>query len=169
PALALAELEPDGLEALWRNLQGGPATAKEVDTHWRLLHGVLITRARLHRFGHAPEPDCIFCGEVDSVSHAYFACEYSRSYVEEVRQALCSSLSPAFSPATFSSTQLLLGLPALAALVDKAVKPTLRAVVAITIQTLHDTRHSRIRSLHPTTTSLAPSSLAMVALQRLSN
>ncbi|GAA5921505.1 hypothetical protein JCM1841_005489 [Sporobolomyces salmonicolor] len=169
PALRLPEIGPDECEALWRWLQRGRVSAREVDTHWRALHGILITRARLHLLQHSSSPACIFCGAKDTVTHAYMECEYSLAYRDELEKGLHLSLSTGFSADTFSFTQILLGLPILHTLVDDSVKPTLRTLVAISLQTLHDARYARIRTTNPTPSSPLPSTLASLALYRLGN
>ncbi|GAA5882938.1 hypothetical protein JCM1840_000197 [Sporobolomyces johnsonii] len=156
-------------QALWKWLQKGPASAREIDTHWRALHGILLTRSRLHLLKHSPTPACAFCGAKATVAHGYMECEYSLAYRKELEKGLHSSLSTGFSADTFSFTKILLGLPILHTLVDDSVKPTLRALVAIAFQTLHDAHYARIRTTNPTSSSPLLSTLASIALYHLGN
>ncbi|GAA6003859.1 hypothetical protein JCM10207_006439 [Rhodosporidiobolus poonsookiae] len=162
---------PDELavKRLWGWIGQRPAAAKEVDAHWRLAHGVSTTAAALHAMGKRESPACALCGEQDTVVHAYFTCTYSAAYWDDVRTHLASTISSAFSADAFSPGEITLGLPALASVVDKAVLPTLRAIVAIALHTLDEARRARIRPVDPALSSPSPSRLASRFLLRLEN
>ncbi|GAA5873174.1 hypothetical protein JCM8547_006808 [Rhodosporidiobolus lusitaniae] len=97
------DARPIELKKLWVWVQRRPAMAREADTHWRLLHGVLATRGRLHRLGHAEGEECFYCGLKDDVGHAFFSCAFSSSFWDEYRTLLISSLSPSFTPIAFNA------------------------------------------------------------------
>ncbi|GAA5992009.1 hypothetical protein JCM11641_003567 [Rhodosporidiobolus odoratus] len=167
---SLFDAAPDdgALEDMWRWIGRKPATAREVDVHWRLAHGGTTTAKALHRFGKRDSPDCAFCGEEDSVTHSFFTCHYSAEYWEETVALLAASISPDITSTSFSPAELVLGLPTLSSAVDKSVVPTLRAIVAISLSTIDETRRSRIRP-DPALTSPSPTSLASRFLIRLEN
>ncbi|GAA5979998.1 hypothetical protein JCM11641_008258 [Rhodosporidiobolus odoratus] len=167
---SLFDTAPDdgALEDMWRWIGRKAATAREVDVHWRLAHGGTTTAKALHRFGKRDSPDCAFCGEEDSVTHSFFTCHYSAEYWEETVALLAASISPDITSTSFSPAELVLSLPTLSSAVDKSVVPTLRAIVAIALSTIDETRRSRIRP-DPALTSPSPTSLASRFLIRLEN
>ncbi|GAA5850265.1 hypothetical protein JCM8547_001068 [Rhodosporidiobolus lusitaniae] len=167
-SLSSTRLDETALKKLWRWVQRRPATAREADTHWRLLHGAIAARARLHFLGHAESAACVYCGLKDDVGHVFFSCAFSLSFWDEYRTLLISSLSPSFKPAAFNAQEILLGLPVLTAAAEKEHPPTLRAVGAVALQLLHDTRLSRIRSSSLTSTSPSPPDRALRAVGILS-
>ncbi|GAA5921061.1 hypothetical protein JCM5296_002175, partial [Sporobolomyces johnsonii] len=162
-----ASLPPHTAAHAWRFYHLPPSTPREADTHWRVLHGALLTRRRQFKMGVSSTDACLFCGARDTLPHALFACPYSASYWTNVVDALSTSLSDAISPSTFSAAELLLGLPTLTAIVDATHHPTLRAAAAVSLQVLVEARQARIRPNNPTATSPPPASLAHRALQQL--
>ncbi|GAA5896017.1 uncharacterized protein JCM6883_001688 [Sporobolomyces salmoneus] len=168
-SLLLPTLDSTDLARLWKWVQQAPATAQEVDTHWRILRGIIITGSKMERFGHNDTDLCVHCGKSDTVQHGWIECSYSKDFVEDLRLSLETSLSDVFSPQHFSLVDILLGLPQISRLVDADVRPRIRAIVAITVQTLHDARYERFRKENPTSSSLSPSSLATLVLQRISD
>ncbi|GAA5896906.1 uncharacterized protein JCM6883_007050 [Sporobolomyces salmoneus] len=168
-SLLLPTLDSTDLARLWKWVQQAPATAQEVDTHWRILRGIIITGSKMERFGHNETDLCVHCGKSDTVQHGWIECSYSKDFVEDLRLSLETSLSDVFSPQHFSLVDILLGLPQISRLVDADVRPRIRAIVAITVQTLHDARYERFRKENPTSSSLSPSSLATLVLQRISD
>ncbi|GAA5973566.1 hypothetical protein JCM11641_007125 [Rhodosporidiobolus odoratus] len=165
---SLFSIAPDdgALEDMWRWIGRKPATAREVDVHWRLAHGGTITAKSLHRLGKLDSPACVFCGAEDSVTHSFFTCHYSAEYWEETIALLATSISPNITSTSFSPAKLVLGLSTLSSAVNKSVLPTLRAIVAIAFSTINGTRRSRIRP-DPALTSPSPTSLASRSLVRL--
>ncbi|GAA5843209.1 hypothetical protein JCM11251_001682 [Rhodosporidiobolus azoricus] len=67
----------------------------------------------------------------------------------------------------FSPAQIILGLPALSDMVEKDVRLTLRAVVALSLFTRDETRRSRIWRENPTLTSPPSDVLAACFISRL--
>ncbi|GAA5858007.1 hypothetical protein JCM1840_001000 [Sporobolomyces johnsonii] len=118
---------------------------------------------------HAASPDCVYCGAVDTVAHAAFDCEYSRAYWAALRDHLASSLSDGFDEITFAPGEILLGLPTLSRQVDKQHKRTLRAVVAVALQGLHESRYSRIRTSTPSASSPSPVDLASSTIRSIAD
>ncbi|GAA5855593.1 hypothetical protein JCM8547_001609 [Rhodosporidiobolus lusitaniae] len=51
-SISPTHLDEIELNKLWSWVQRRPATAREADTDWRLLHGALATRGRLYCLGH---------------------------------------------------------------------------------------------------------------------
>ncbi|GAA6023098.1 hypothetical protein JCM11491_002332 [Sporobolomyces phaffii] len=151
----------------WKWIQARPATPRESDTHWRLLYSAKTTRALLSQIGLHDDPTCVFCRAApDTVSHAFFNCDYSKQYWSHLLDTISSSLSPAFTEITFSPAQILLGLPTLRGAVDERAQDTIRALVAISLQELADARWSRIKS-DPLHSSPSPSALSRRAIERV--
>ncbi|GAA5895008.1 hypothetical protein JCM5296_000936 [Sporobolomyces johnsonii] len=151
----------------WWYYHQPPSTPREAETHWRILHGTLLTRRRQYMMGVSSTDACLHCGDRDSLSHALSTCPYSAAYWDALVQGLASALSDAITGSTFAVDEILLGLPTLTAFVDTAHHPTLRAAASIGLQVLVDARLSRIRPNDPTATSPTPASLATRALHRL--
>jgi hypothetical protein len=149
----------------WKWIHSPPATAREAETHWKILHNGIMTRSQLAHFAEGAVSTCIFCASAsDDVVHALFECEYSKEYWSSLLDLLSTSLSEAFTPSTFSADEILLGLPTLRHLVDDRDTLTLRAIVAVAIQTLVDARWSRIKS-DPLLSSPSPSDLAVKTVE----
>ncbi|GAA6063190.1 hypothetical protein JCM10212_000492 [Sporobolomyces blumeae] len=70
--LDLPTLDASGQAKLWSWIQARPATAREADTHWRILHGVIMTRARMQRVGRAL---------ADSLSDAFTSDNFSPTWL----------------------------------------------------------------------------------------
>ncbi|GAA5887245.1 hypothetical protein JCM16303_007389 [Sporobolomyces ruberrimus] len=145
----------------WSWIFTPPATPRKADTHWRLLHNGIMTRSRLAHFAQGATSSCVFCSDAsDDVVHALFTCGYSKEYWQNLLSYLSGSLSSAFTTSTFSADEVLLGLPTLRLLTDDRNSLDLRAIVAVAIQKLVDTRWARIRS-DPLLSSPSPSDLAL--------
>ncbi|GAA5874287.1 hypothetical protein JCM16303_005800 [Sporobolomyces ruberrimus] len=145
----------------WKWIHTPPATPREADTHWRLLHNGIMTRSRLAHFAQGATSSCVFCPDAsDDVVHALFTCGYSKRYWNSLLCHLTGSLSSAFTPFTFSADEVLLGLPTLRLLTDDRNALDLRAIVAVAIQQLVDARWARIKP-DPLLSSPTPSDLAL--------
>ena len=143
---------------LWINAR--PVSPREAETHWRLLHSVVITRTKLHQWSDSTPSTCVFCCDSpDTISHSFFTCAYSKEYWSRLLETLSNTLSTAFNTSTFSSDEILMGLPTLRSQADASAQITIRAVVAVAIQTLADVRWSRIKS-DPSQSSPSPSELS---------
>lgn len=152
--------DEDEWRRTWLWINARPVSPREAETHWRLLHSVVITRTTLHRWNKSTPPTCVFCCDSpDTISHAFFSCAYSKEYWSRLLETLSNTLSTAFNTSTFSPDEILMGLPTLRSQVDASVQITIRAVVAVAIQTLADVRWSRIKP-DPSQSSPSPSELS---------
>ena len=50
----------------------------------RTAHGEIYTNERLHRFGMIDSPNCARCGEIETLEHKIYQCEYARRIWAEV-------------------------------------------------------------------------------------
>ncbi|GAA5936683.1 reverse transcriptase family protein [Sporobolomyces koalae] len=169
PKLERLFASPPSSEALvrrtWNWIHTAPATAREAETHWRLLHNGIRGRPQLSHFAPDTDRTCLFCSTAsDDVVHALFECDYSKEYWSSLLDLLSSSLSGAFTASTFAPDEILLGLPTLRLLLDDSDAFKARAVVAVGLQTLVDTRRSRIQQ-NPLLSSPLPSDLAVKAVE----
>ncbi|BGP35341.1 hypothetical protein JCM10296v2_007177 [Rhodotorula toruloides] len=137
-----------------------PATPREADTHWRILHSTLTTQRRLYKMGFAADDHCLFCGSSDTLTHALFDCAFSSSYWSALILLLAHNISDYMTTTTLAPDELLLGLPTLAAVTDVSPAPLLCAIVAVSLQTLVDARWACIRPTNPTQTSPSATTLA---------
>ncbi|GAA5988252.1 hypothetical protein JCM11641_002101 [Rhodosporidiobolus odoratus] len=118
-SLVPSPLSPTKLEGLWRWIRRSPATPREADTHWRLLHGSTTTRRRQFTMQLAPDDHCLHCGEQDSLTHALSTCHYSAAYWSDFTASLASSLGDTFTPQRL--TEPTTTSPAPTALAAKAI------------------------------------------------
>ena len=62
-------------DKIWGNIYGGLSTNWESDIAWRIAHGVVKTRAYLKSWRRLAVSDrCAGCGETETISHAFCAC-----------------------------------------------------------------------------------------------
>ncbi|BGP29474.1 hypothetical protein JCM10296v2_001213 [Rhodotorula toruloides] len=98
----------------------------------------------------------IFLGlQDDNANHAF-----SSSYWSALILLLAHNISDYMTTTTLAPDELLLGLPTLSAVTDVSSAPLLRAIVAVSLQTLVDARWARIRPTNPTQTSPSAATLA---------
>lgn len=153
------------LQRVWRWIRAPPATPREADSHWLILHGALVTRRRLFVMGLAASELCVICASssVDTLVHALFECSHSAAFWSALTALLAEHVSPAFDSFTMTPGELLLGVPTLDALSPAKTGPLLRAMVGILFQTLLNERWARIRAEQPSPSSRAPEDLASCA------
>ncbi|GAA5998646.1 hypothetical protein JCM5350_006022 [Sporobolomyces pararoseus] len=152
------------IKRTWRWIHSPPATARESETHWKILHNGILTRSQLSHFAEGAVRSCIFCSsDPDDVVHALFECEYSKEYWKSLLHHLGELSQGILNATTFSADEVLLGLPTLRSVADDQTLPRLRAIVAVAIQTLVDARWSRIK-LNPSLSSPLPQDLALKAI-----
>ncbi|GAA6026820.1 hypothetical protein JCM8097_005884 [Rhodosporidiobolus ruineniae] len=157
------------VKRIWSWIRLSPATPREADQHWRILHGALTTRRRQYRMQQAPDDSCVHCGASDTLVHALALCPFSAAFWTAYTSSLASSLSDAFSSTTMSPREVLLGLPTLSELAPSSATPVLRAAVAVGLSSLLDARWARIRPTDPTSASPLAKELAARALSTLSH
>ena len=91
---------------IWPRIYGGLSTNWEADIAWRIAHGIIKTRAYLHRWQRLRVSDrCAVCGRVESLSHAFCEC----SFVPTVWVWVFSLVNQFYSvPIIFSQSLVLL-------------------------------------------------------------
>ena len=52
----------------------------------RIAHGEIYTKARLYRFGLIESPNCVRCGEIETLEHKIYECDY----VKRIWKEICS-------------------------------------------------------------------------------
>ncbi|GAA5979065.1 hypothetical protein JCM10908_002793 [Rhodotorula pacifica] len=156
-------------ERVWRWICDPPATPREADSHWLILHGALLTRRRLFKMNLADADLCVICSanRVDSLEHALFECTHSAAFWTAYTALLSAHVSPAFTSFTMAPGELLLGVPTLDALSPAKSRPLLRAMVGIGFQTVIDERWARLRAENPTSSSRSAEELASCAFTAL--
>ncbi|GAA6036794.1 hypothetical protein JCM8097_003482 [Rhodosporidiobolus ruineniae] len=159
----------DEVKRIWSWIRLSPATPREADQHWRILHGALTTRRRQYRMQQAPDDSCVHCGASDTLVRALALCPFSAAFWATYTSSLASSLSDALSNTAMSPREVLLGLPTLSELAPSSAMPVLRAAVAVGLSSLLDARWARIRPTNPTAASPPAEELAARALSTLSH
>ncbi|GAA5957899.1 hypothetical protein JCM3765_006196 [Sporobolomyces pararoseus] len=158
--------QEEDLRRTWTWIYSRPATPREAETHWRVLHRVVMTRSRQFQYGFVADDKCVFCSPTsrDTVVHALFECTYSSVYWSTILSNLHEKVDQRFTLPTFTPEQILLGLPILRSRCDDRAQPYLRALVAIAVQLLVDTRWKRIKLENPSLSSPTSMELAKKAL-----
>ncbi|GAA5895151.1 uncharacterized protein JCM6883_002336 [Sporobolomyces salmoneus] len=140
-----SHLVEEDLARTWTWINFRPATPREAETHWRILHSAISTRIRQHKLKKSPDDSCVFCSPTsrDTVVHAFFLCTYSSVYWRR------------FSP-TSTKTSIPTSLP-------KPSLPLKSSLVFLSSGLLSDIRWKRIKP-DPSLSSPAPLDLAMKAI-----
>lgn len=62
------------VEYYFRNSFNKKLTKRESDMIWRMLHGAIPTGRYLHGCRYATNPNCLFCGDIDDLTHIFVKC-----------------------------------------------------------------------------------------------
>ena len=54
--------------------------------HFKFLHRIIVTKKELYRFGIKQDSDCLYCGNEDSIEHAFINCQFSKALLRRVIQ-----------------------------------------------------------------------------------
>ena len=60
--------------------------SKLKEFHYKFLHRIIVTKKELCRFGIKQDSDCLYCGNEDSIEHAFIHCQFTKAFQRRVIQ-----------------------------------------------------------------------------------
>ena len=102
-------MERDGVKPFlwtkhWTNIfKSVPKTCGENrlrEFHFKFIHRIVVTEKELFRFNIKSDSNCIYCGDLDSIGHAFSECQFTKSFTQEVLQWFNIENNSEFNPNT---------------------------------------------------------------------
>ena len=77
-----------------RHLQG----TKLKEFQFKFIHRIIVTKKELYKYGIKTDDECLYCGEHDSIDHAFYECQFVRAFVKTVIHWFNVTNNSQFSP-----------------------------------------------------------------------
>ena len=65
---------------------------------FKFIHRIIVTKKELFKYGIKTDDECLYCGEHDSIDHAFYECQFVRAFVKNVIHWFNVTNNSQFSP-----------------------------------------------------------------------
>ena len=65
---------------------------------FNLIHRIVVTIKKVHRYGIKVDDECLYCGEEDSIEHIFLNCQFVKIFVNSVIDWLNAANNSKFAP-----------------------------------------------------------------------
>ena len=71
-------------EKIFTSLKTVCRETKLKEFQYKLIHRIVVTKKELYRYGIKEDDECIYCGEKDSINHAFRDCHFVKIFIQRV-------------------------------------------------------------------------------------
>ena len=78
------KLNENAWKKIFTSLKSICKETKLKEFQFKLIHRIVVTKKELHRYGIKTDDECLYCGEKDSIDHAFLNCRFVKNSVHNV-------------------------------------------------------------------------------------
>ena len=101
------ELNDEHWTNIFKSIRELCKETKLKEFHVKFIHRIVVTKKEMFKYGIKTDNKCCFCGEKESINHAFIPCSFTKSFVEKVILWLNTMYNSQFSP---TIAELLFGI-----------------------------------------------------------
>jgi len=88
----------DTWREIFTSLKSVCKETKLKEFQFKLIHRIIVTKKDLYRYGIKTDDECLYCGEHDTIDHAFVACQFVKSFVDNVINWFNTTNNSQFTP-----------------------------------------------------------------------
>ena len=85
-------------EKIFTSLKSACKETKLKEFQFKLIHTIVVSKTELHRYGIKTNDECLYCGEKDSIDHAFLNFRFVKIFVNNVIDWLNAANNSNFAP-----------------------------------------------------------------------
>ena len=77
-------INKDSWSSIFKSLRNVCKETRLKEFKFKLIHGIVITRKELFKFGFKTDDECLCCGNKDSIEHTFIDCPFTGSFTKKL-------------------------------------------------------------------------------------